>query len=260
MAIELDTTKSAAQLAAATTEEATAAKMTTAQKLTALLSGDSVKVTDGSMTDLEALVARLKNDQEKTKYAMLMSSLGTIGDSLTEAQKKSVEEGMALTDKAKALEAQIKDLDKEIATGKGESLELQVKIDALTKQIEAAVAEGKEHNELVQKQKALKAELDAKKAVLEEKKEARTVASAELSKVNAKLSSVVDSIGANVLKTIADEFAQAMRPEEAETNAESEKKDKKAEATSIFLSIRDAIDKFEGVIRDTVEENRTNMV
>ncbi len=260
MAIELDTTRHAAQLAAATANEPSTANATSAQKLSSLLGGAPVKVTDGSMTDLEALVARLKNDQEKSKYTMLMASLGTIGDSLTEAQKKKVEEGMKLADEEKALENRIMALDGEIASAKAGSLVLQAKIDALTKQIEAAVEDQKEHNRLVREQAELKAELAVRNAAVEKKEEARKAAANDLSKVSGKISALIDSIGVNVLKTIANEFAQIMKPEEQESNAQEDKREKKAEEVDVFLSIRDAIDKFEAVLRDTLEENRTNMV
>ncbi len=309
MAIELDTTKYAAQLAATTAQEAAEAQSTTAQKLTTLLGGSSVKVTDGSMTDLEALIARLKNDQEKTKYSMLLSSLSTIGDSLSAAQKKSVEEGMRLADKAKELANKIAELEKEIkpaeedlkkvqseiaalekkvaetvvdpkevarltaeraaleaklkgkpAPSAAEAVIMQAKIDTLTQQIENAVAIQKEHNEAVRKLEAQKQSEKTLKAGIEEKQKKREELAGELSKVNGKISVVVDSIGVNVLKTIANEFAQTVKPEENVTNAEEEKKEKKAEEVNIFFAIRDSIDKLESTLLDTVEENRPRMV
>ncbi len=309
MAIELDTTKYAAQLAAANTAEAAATEATTAQKLTALLGGSSLTVTDGSVTDLEALVARLKNDQEKTKYSMLLTSLSTIGDSLSVSQKKSVEEGMQLTDKSLEIKKKIVELDKELkpaeenlkkvqdeiaalekkiaetdvdpkalakltaeraaleaklngkpAPSAAEAVILQAKIDTLTQQIENAVAMQKEHNEAVRKLEAQKQSEKTLKAGIEEKQKKREELSGQLSKVNGKISAIVSSIDVNVLKTIANEFAQTVKPEENETNAEEEKRERKADEVNIFFAIRDSIDRLEGILLDTVEENRPHMV
>ena len=63
MAIELDTTRIASQTTAATTQND--APVMQEAKLTPVLGGENVKVTSGTMSDLEKLVARLKAETER---------------------------------------------------------------------------------------------------------------------------------------------------------------------------------------------------
>lgn len=260
MAIELDTSRVAKQSATTIAADSAADGAASAQKMSALLGGKSLTVTDGSFTDLEALVARLKNDQEKAKVSVLLSSLNSIGDSLTEVQKKQIEEGLALSEKLSGLEKDLSGLNAAVESASAESLVLQAQIDALQKQIDLAVEEGKDHNELVAKQKELKGELDAKKQAVDDAKAKINETKNAISAVNAKIDALVESVGENALKTIAQEFAHALEPEKPETNAESEKKERKAEETNIFNSIRDSLGRFEDMLQETIEEKRSHMV
>ena len=62
-----------------------------------LLGGESVKVTDGAMTDLEKLVARLKNENEATRQSVaqrrisiLSTVLDSMADRITAAEKENL--------------------------------------------------------------------------------------------------------------------------------------------------------------------------
>ena len=260
MAIELDISRIAAQTASATTQDAALTQTSTAQKLASLLGGESLKVSSGAMTDLEALVAKLKNEQEKTKFSLLVSSLNAISESLTASQKAAVEEGLQLTEQLNTLQGDLAKLQGTLSTAQGASLLLQTQIDALEKQIEQAVQDGKDHNELVAKQKELREELDAKADTIKETQGKIDATKNEISAVNGKISAVVNSIGENTLKTIANEIVAINEPEKAESNAEQEKKEAKAVANDPLNAIRESLDRLGRELTDTIEKNVETMV
>ena len=84
MSIELDTTRLAAATQTFVGDSAPLAKQS--KVLAALLGGPSVTVTSGVTGDLEALVAKLKGENERTRFSLLLTSLASIGQSMTEAQ------------------------------------------------------------------------------------------------------------------------------------------------------------------------------
>ena len=224
---------------------------------TALTVTTNTLITIGVIThDLEAYIAKLKNDSEKTKLSVLLTSLGSIGDSLTEAEKKSLEEGLKYEDELSDLQSQLEDLTKELNQLNADAVILQSKIDSLEKLIEQARKDGREHNELVQKQKELRAELDAKEMKIEETNGKIDTAKNDIASVKGKISAVVSSIGENTLKTIAGELSKILGPEKAETNAESEKKDAKEAENDLFAPIRDSLVNIQRDLAETIESNR----
>jgi chromosome segregation ATPase len=228
--------------------------------LAALLGGKSVTVTDGSMSDLEALVARLKNESERAKFLMLMTSLTSIGQSLNEAQKAALEEGLALSEKLDALTDLLETCESDNSKAKADALILQAKIEQLSKQIEQAVEDGKEHNELVDEMKRVREELDAKNQTIADTQGKIDTTKNEIASVKGKMSAIVSSIGENSLKTIASELATLTGPEEAESPAEAKKEAEKAAANNPLNAIRDSLDKIERELTDTIEENRIETV
>ena len=88
MSIQLDTTRLAGSIQMSAPDLPAPSEQ--GKALAALLGGKSLTVTDGSMTDLEALVAKLKSDSERTRFLMLMTSLTSIGQSLDAAQKSAL--------------------------------------------------------------------------------------------------------------------------------------------------------------------------
>lgn len=259
MAVELDKTRLAAQTARMTQADSPVAAASPANKLAALLGGASLMVTDGSMTDLEALVARIKDKQEKTKFSVLFSTLGSIGRSLSDAQKTQLEEAMDLTAKIDALEKEIDGMNSSIQAAKADAAVLQAEIDALQKQIDQAVQDGKDHVELVKKQKDLRQRLDAKRQFVADTQGKIAEASNQISSAKVKISSVVESVGADTLKTIAREFSAAVGVEKRDTVGEDAKKERKEEAVDVFRGIRKALDRFEGALKESIEERRPHL-
>ena len=147
MSIQLDTTRLSAS--AQTSAQDASPMQGTSKAVAALFGESSVSVTDGSATDLEALVARLKNESERTKFSLLLTSLSSIGQSLNETEKRTLEQCLSLFEKLETLDGNAEKYSTELANEKAAALLLQTQIDALSKQIEQAVADGKAHNELV---------------------------------------------------------------------------------------------------------------
>ena len=260
MAIELDTSGVAGRAASMTAADTPVQAPARSGSLSALLGGSSVKVTNGELTNLEALVARMRNEHERTRFSILLSSLNAVGRSLTDAQRAMLEEGLELTARADALESQIEEIGASEQAAKADAAIMQARIDALQTQIDQAIQDGKDHNELVQEQKRLRTELDEKNRVVSEAKGKIAEAENEIASSKVKISAIASSIGENALKTIAREFAEAFFSEKDETTAESDRKVRKEAATDVFRCIRDALDRFEGVLRETIDGERTQLV
>ena len=166
MSIQLDTTRLAGSIQMSAPD--LPAPTEQGKALAALLGGKSLTVTDGSMSDLEALVAKLKSESERTRFLMLMTSLTSIGQSLDAAQKSTLESGLALAEKLSELEGDLKGYTDDEAKTKAEMAILEAKIDQLKKMIEQAVEDGKDHNKMVEEQKLVREELVAKEKTMDD--------------------------------------------------------------------------------------------
>lgn len=258
MSIQLDTTRLSAS--AQTSAQDASPMQGTSKAVAALFGESSVSVTDGSATDLEALVARLKNESERTKFSLLLTSLSSIGQSLNETEKRTLEQCLSLFEKLDTLDGNAEKYSTELANEKAAALLLQTQIDALSKQIEQAVADGKAHNELVIEQKRVRAELEEKERTIADTKDKIDQTKNEISSVKGQISVVVRSIGEGTLKTIANDLAMLADPEKAERPAETRKAEEKEAEISLCAAIRDSLAKIERDIMATIEENRTTMV
>lgn len=258
MSIEIDT----ARLASAfqTQVQDSASPATGGKVAAALFGGAAVTVTNGAMTDLEALVARLKSDSERAKFSLLMTSLSSISQSLTDTQKRKLEQGLALSEKLDALEKMLETYSDDEAKAKAALVVLQTKIDTLTKLIKQAVEDGKEHNELVAEQKRVRAELAAKEQTLAETQGKIDQTKNEIASVKGQISVIVRSIGENTLNAIAKDLAVLSDPEKAERPAEARKEDEKEAETDPFAAIRESLAKIERDINETIVENRIETV
>ena len=233
MSIQLDTTRLAGSIQMSAPD--LPAPTEQGKALAALLGGASLTVTSAEMSDLEALVAKLKSDSERTRFLMLMTSLTSIGQSLDAAQKSALESGLALAEKLGELEGDLKGYTDDEAKTKAEMAILEAKIDQLKKMIEQAVEDGKDHNKMVEKIAKTKN---------------------EISEVKGKISAIVNSIGENTLKTIASELTTLTPQEKAESAAEERKEAEKLAANDPLNAIRDSLYKIERELTDTIEANR----
>lgn len=258
MSIQLDTTRLAGSIQMAAPDLPAPSEQ--GKALAALLGGKSLTVTDGSMTDLEALVAKLKSDSERTRFLMLMTSLTSIGQSLNAAQKSALESGLALAEKLSELEGDLKGYTDDEAKTKAEMAILEAKIDQLQKLIDQAVEDGKEHNELVAEQKRVREELEAKEKVVADTQGKIAETKNEISSVKSKISVIVKAIGENAVKTIANELAALADPEKAERPAETAKAEAKEAENDPLAAIRESLERIERDITETIEENRIENV
>lgn len=259
MSIEIDSSRLSASIQ---TQSQDATTGTAASKALASLfgKGASVSVMSGATTDLEALVQKLRNESARAKFSLLLTSLSAIGQSMTDIQKRTLEQGVALSEKLEELTKDLDDYSSELAKDKAAMALLQAKIDLLTKQIEQAVEDGKEHNELVAEMKRVREEMDEKKRVISDTIGKIQSTENEIASVNGQISALVSSIGENAIKSIASELATLSDPEKAERPAEAAKEEEKKAEIDPFAAIRDSLDKIDRDIRETIEENRVEMV
>ena len=259
MSIEIDSSRLSASIQ---TQSQDATVGTAASKALASLfgKGASVSVISGAVTDLEALVEKLRNEHERAKRSLLITSLTAIGQSLTDVQKRTLEEGIALSEELEKLNKSLEGYSGDLAKDKAAAALIQAKIDSLTKQIEQAVKDGKEHNELVAEMKRTRKELDDKNRVIADTQGKIQEAKNEIASVSKQISVLVSSLGENEIKTIAGELATLSDPEKAERPAEAAKETEKEAETNPFAAIRDSLGKIERDIRETIEENRVEMV
>ena len=260
MSIELNVNRLNAGSASTLGDVAPQAGEAASKALSALFSGDSVKVTSGAVTDLEALVAKLKSENERAKFSLLLSSLNAIGQSLDESQRRALEQGLKLSEKLSSLNEDLRKYNAELTQADAEAAVLEAKIESLKKQIEQAVKDGKAHNELVAEQKRKQVELDAKKQVIADTQGRINEAKNEISSVQNQISVLVKSIGENTIKTIASDLSNLVEPENAERPAEARKAEDKELANDPLALMREALDKIERDIVATIEEKRIETV
>ncbi len=289
-----------------------------------IMGGASLTVTTAPSGDLEKLVARIKNESESTRLSLVLSSLTTLNEALTDVQKANLAKLDALDQQLAALNEELESLKESLTAEEANSAVMDAKIKSLEKAVERAVQEGKEHNEAVQKAKAARdrdqAKLDALKsastkdeaaikaaeanlaasqqaldaAVAVQKGDAAKLEAAkssladarsqkaaidakintlkkdiattenQVASVNSQIADCLSAIGekaleniAAALKSTADNFVQS---EDAPSAAEQDKAEKKEEATNPLNVIRDALDRLDQAIEQTVNDNREDMV
>jgi chromosome segregation ATPase len=266
MAIQVNTQRVEAQNLGRTDIQSTSSQLSNvgSTATSPILGGDAVKVTSGAMTDLEKLVARLKTESEETRQsvaqrriAILLTVLGAMADRVTETQKNNFVKIEALSGEIDDLEKLIDGLNKELSAAKLRSVEMQAKIEALDKAVERAVEEGKEHNKKVEELKEQKERDDAK---IRDIVNAIASAKAKIAGLKNQIAECADAIGAATMSEVAAAVKAAAgnvpAPEETESQADAEKKERKAEANNPVNVIRDALDRLDADIRKTIEENQ----
>ena len=268
MAIELNTSKVAAQVAGETrlAEGQVAAE---GAKLGPILGGESLKVTSGAMSDLEKLVARLKNETDDTKMsvtqrriAVLQTVLDSMSDRITEQERASIVEIEKLNGTKAEVAAQLAGLDADKVATEGRIAELDVKIAELEKAIERAVQDGEDHREQVAK---LKEERAREQAKLDQINTAIESANSRIAGIDIKIAECTKTIAQTTLNEVANalriaedsSLSQSSTKEVSkESDAERKKAEEKAAATDIGNVIRDALDKIDSQILQAIAESQ----
>ena len=182
--------------------EAQESKTNASQEVSPLLDGPSVTVSHAPASDLEKLVARLKDENDERKVAMTKQRLASVLEAYTarfgtlSAQQTANLEGIAANNDAiDAKTAELEKVQAEMAAAKGKSTVMQAQIESLERAVAQAVEDGKIHRENVAKLKEqiaadaenedLKAELEKETAALENSEKALGTAQADLAKAQA---------------------------------------------------------------------------
>ena len=293
------------------------------KKLDPLLAGTSLTVTTAPASDLERLVARIKSENENSRLALLLTSLSTLNEALTDVQKTNLVKVDALNQSLTGLNADLETQYAQLTEATNQSALMEMKIQQLEAAVERAIQDGKDHNEAVRKAKETRdraqaaldkleaaevkdeAAIAAAEAVLEEaqttldeamalqaqdaakiqaaqdeladvqKQKAAVDANVsalnqsiadtenEIASVNAQLSSCLSALGEKALANIASALqstAAQFGGEEAQSPAEEKKVEEKAIANDPLRLIREALERLDEAMAETVGANREAMV
>ena len=135
-----------------------------------LLVGANILVSYG-ITDLEALVSQLKNENADTRLATRLKSLSSIAESLSSQHLKALEKALEYADGVTQLEKSQNDLSTSTQMTKAELVALQLLTESLESQVENARQNAEEYNKNFEALLAKKAEMEKKLSELEEQGE-----------------------------------------------------------------------------------------
>ncbi len=295
-----------------------------ANQIAPLLNGASLTVTTAPTGDLEKLVARLKSENQNTRLSLVLSSLATLNETLTDVQKTNLARLDSLDQQLAQLGGLLDEQKAALSAEEANAVLLDAKIASLEKAVERAVQEGKEHNEAVQKAKAVRdadqAKLDALRnaskkdeaaiaaaetalaasqakldeAVAVQKAGAAKIAAAQsdlaaahglkaasstkiallhvaisgtegqIATVNTQINACLSAIGDKTLSDIAVALQSTVRSfsqgEDPPSAADERKAAQKEEAVNPLNVIRDALDRLDEAMAETIGVNRETMV
>ena len=262
MAIELDTTRIAAQTAALAAQ--TDAPAAQAGKTAPILGGENLTVTSGAMSDLEKLVAKIKNENENTRQnvaqrriSILQTVLDSMADKITSAEKENLLKIEELNCQKSEAESELAKLQLDMTDTKGRISALDIKIDALEKAIEQAVRDGADHREQVAKLKEHRAK---EQAELDRLEGAIKSVSSKIADIDGKIAMYTEAIGSSTLSKVSAALRAASSgddtqgAESPETQADRDEKATKEVATDISRHIREALDKIDEQIGRVLDE------
>ena len=266
MAIELNTQKLATTVAGDTRLNA-GQDVAEGAKLGPILDGASLKVTSGAMSDLEKLVAQLKNETDDTKMsvtqrriAVLQTVLDSMADRITEKERENIIEIEKLNGEKAAESAKIAGLESDKAATEGRIAELDVKIAELENAIKQAVQDGEDHRKQVEELKRQRADEQSK---LDRINTAIESANSKIAGIDIKIAECSKSIAETTLNEVANtlriaensSFSTSSTTEASrEGDAKQRKAEAKAEATDIGNVISKALDKIDGQILQAIAE------
>ena len=159
-----------------------------------LLFGSNILVSYG-ISDVEALVARLKNENADAHVQMKLKSLGAIADGITAQQLRALSDALAIADSVKNLEMSRDGLNRTIDINTTLVKELELKTATLTEEIETARANQKEYNDQIDQQKLERAKLEDK--INELAADTAQDHAAEIAKLSEQVKSLDSSIAAD---------------------------------------------------------------
>ena len=260
MAIQLDTSRIAAQTTATAAQGDIAAPL--AEKTPSVLGGENLKVTSAATTDLEKLVAQLKNENEVTRQSVAQrrtAILATVLDSMADRISAAEKENLI---KLEGLNGEKSEAMKELSGLTNDKAVMESLIESLDRQIEQAVKDGEDHREQVAKLKAQRAEEQAKLDGITQSIKSVTT---KIAGIDAKIAECTKTIAQTTLNEVANalriaedsSLSQSSTKEVSkESDAERKKAEEKAAATDIGNVIRDALDKIDSQILQAIAESQ----
>ena len=263
MAIEINVNKAATTVDMSVAQENAPAAQSA--KETPILGGKSLTVTNVATTDLEKLVAQLKNESETTRQnvaqrrvALLQTVLDSMADRVTEAEKTNLLEIEKLNGQKGELEKELAGLKGDKKATEGRITALDIEIERLEKQIEQAVEDGRDHRERV-------AELKAQRAKEQEKLDridgAIKSVTAKIADVDVKISECTKAIASTTLSEVSAALRAAageekLEPEKPESDSDRKKAAAKEAAADIGRIISESLDKIDEQIMRKIDETR----
>ena len=239
-----------------------------AAKTAPLMSSEALKVTSGASTDLEKLVAQLKNENDDTRQsvaqrriAILKTVLNTMATRITAVQMANLIQLENLDLELSDVKGKISGMEVEKAQAEFRSAELDAKIQALEKAVEQAIEDGETHREQVDELKRQKKAEDEK---IRDLTNAIESAKGKVTSLNGKIADCTAAIGAATLSEVAEAVKAAagdVKPQEdRESSADRDKAEKKAVELNPANIIREALDKIDADIIKTIEKERVETV
>ena len=263
MAIEINVNKAATTVDMSVAQDNAPAAQ--GAKETPILGGKSLTVTNVATTDLEKLVAQLKNESETTRQnvaqrrvALLQTVLDSMADRITEAEKTNLLEIEKLNGQKGELEKELAGLKGDKKATEGRITALDIEIERLTNQIKQAVEDGKDHRERVAE---LKAQRDKEQAKLNEIEGAIKSVSSKIADIDGKIAKCTNAIASTTLSEVSAALRAAAgeeRPEaeKPESDADRKKAAAKEEAADIGRLISASLDRIDEQIMRKIDETR----
>ena len=239
-----------------------------ASGMSPLMSGASLEVTSGATTDLEKLVAQLKNENDDARLsvahrriAILKTVLDSMAFRISETQRMNLMSLERLSVELSTVEVELKGFEAEKAAAESRSAELDAKIKALEEAIKQAIEDGEAHRDQMEELKRQKEQEDAKIRRLTNSIES---AANKIAEMKGKVAEYTAAIGAATLDEVAAAVKAAageVKPaSDDDSNSDREKDAKKIEEQDVVSVIRDALDKISADLSRTIEEKRLHTV
>lgn len=268
MAIEFNTGKTATTVENLSVAQDNTQSAQKAKQQQPILGGESLTVSSGAMTDLEKLVAMLKNETDEVsldvtqrRISILQTVLNSMSDRISESEKDNLLKIGELSGQKTSAQAVLAGYESEKAATEGRIAELDVKIAQLEKEIEQAVQDGEDHRKQVEKLKKQRTEEQEKIDRLET---SIASVSSKISGIDVKISECTMAIAQTTLNEVANALRIAANSDTAtstsvnevsdESNADRVKEEKKEVATDIANVIKESLDKIDDQISKALDE------
>lgn len=246
---------------------------------TPVLAGKSLTVSN-ALSDIEKLVAKIETESAdaresvaKMRINAVLTLLEGMNVNLTAEQSEAFAQILELGEQSNVLEGELAELYTKygITDTTLSSVIMDAKIKSLERAVERAVQEGKDHLENVEKAKELRESDQESEKVTELKAQLETAKAdkariadleSKISSISAQIDEATAAIGEKALANIAAALEAKANTddvtfdEKPKSTAELEKDALKEVETNPLKAIREALERQDEVVLDTIGENR----